>query len=283
MSSITLPPTLNALDPVERTRLRRSTRKLGDVLGMTPRLLDSNPLPSPSTLGAASLFFPHSIATSVTSVTEYRLGELPPRSPAEMQSGLPMVHRKQRSKQHVRPLVLCLWSAPATDTPPSPSTSLIPHSPSLESIHDHTDLDEADKFRRRKQIAKLTRTLGVNIPPELVFPHHRKNLSEPVAKLDKELQNPSPRSAKSNPVLPKLYTHHSRSITVSSPGAAYDLECPDWPSTSEANSGGSTPFSSQNFGATVSESKAEGWSGEWSISDPGQRALALRNLKGNYQ
>lgn len=37
------PPTNNCLDPEQRTRLLRSTRKLEAILGATPHLLDSEP------------------------------------------------------------------------------------------------------------------------------------------------------------------------------------------------------------------------------------------------
>ncbi|PFH46277.1 hypothetical protein AMATHDRAFT_8023 [Amanita thiersii Skay4041] len=46
---LSLPPTINSLNPIERTRLIRSTRKLDKVLGATPLFLDSSDifLPSP--------------------------------------------------------------------------------------------------------------------------------------------------------------------------------------------------------------------------------------------
>ncbi|KAJ4496909.1 hypothetical protein C8R41DRAFT_918179 [Lentinula lateritia] len=100
-------------------------------------------------------------------------------------------HAPKKSKALPRPLVLSLQSLPASfsspRSSPGPTSPLSPTSistniASSSSYHDdHDSLDDSLQTRR-KRMAKLTRTLGENIPPELVFnsqllPSHSRSTS----------------------------------------------------------------------------------------------------------
>lgn len=194
------PGTCNSLDTYQRARLIRSTRKLGAVLGTTPRLAEAeqffipiNPSgvapafpPSPATKasrrhGSVFTVFPtlkspssecssvysssssNSSLVSLSSLPEKKrpsLDELPQSKP---------FGSKGRSGDAPRPLVLRInaVTVPMTDT-------RVPLSPCTPSSPTHTDLpDEPSATEiRRKRMAKLARTFGENIPPELVFPQH---------------------------------------------------------------------------------------------------------------
>ena len=314
-----LPPTANTLDPVQRSRLLRSTRKLGDVLGATPLIIDSVSRPgTPGSRTKASVFLSHSHAASVTSLTEYPVDD----SPRLITQSTLNKHKKQKSKQLARPVVLCLSSLPppprratlpssdVTDIPPPPYVARrdmpVAMPPSQDAI-----LDDPEKLLRRKRMAKLTRTLGANIPPELVFPHHYKSRSEPPPRPDKERQSPKVPTGTGNPTTsdpdPKPSTNSNpnsnskpvpqstspfvpthmrsdkhRSMTVGSPTApAPNPGAIRRPSTAEANAGSDGPFSSIHGPAPTSgEINVRDWRGEWSIRDAEERAMALRTLKG---
>ncbi|KAK2461345.1 hypothetical protein APHAL10511_006630 [Amanita phalloides] len=347
----TPPPTVNVLDPAQRTRLLKSTRKLGDVLGATPHLLDFSTLPTrPLTTGAIhkkrNLFFSHSAASSVTSLASTHSdgsAVCPPitRSSLETRSNTPISlvdlssygHKRHKSKPTSRPLVLCLQtlSLPPSDTLSKPQSAILPTT-SVSSLHD-TPLPQAplpplanstksdvemqsptplpdpdqnsivptdvDKLRR-KRMAKLTRTLGENIPTELVFPRHHKSPSEPYRtspRVDKEKRDMSKVSKSNNgsqtptqncerkapPPLPsspyaaatRPYMQRSRSLTVGGHTTRRPARKPSAFSPSDA------PFASITTPTPATDEKQEnGWDGEWNVKDAEKRAKALRNLKG---
>ncbi|KAF9078842.1 hypothetical protein BDP27DRAFT_1310266 [Rhodocollybia butyracea] len=145
--SYSLPPTTNELTPSQRLRLVRSTRKLGEMLGETPVINSSSE-------------FVHS------------------SNPSTSISARPTHVPQKKSKALPRPLVLSLHSVPAALTPPKSATT--PLSPTrsanmVSSPYDDFDYQDDQVQARRKRMAKLTRTLGENIPPELVF----RSLSRP--------------------------------------------------------------------------------------------------------
>jgi len=216
------PPTNNSLDPEQRSRLLRSTRKLGELLGTTPFLLepevdDSTPsIPRVHASRREAQVF-HSPSFSMdTSEPEYVLMKsgaktspnqyqsiTPPssRTPSPIpvrktrkgglsgaESVLPPIaivfdipgstrarSRSVLSKKREQPLLLRLRPLPkqkAIDTrinvttTMDPSTPLSPTASSINMDFSTTTLSDRDK---RKKMAKLTRTLGENVPPELVF------------------------------------------------------------------------------------------------------------------
>ncbi|KAJ3790833.1 hypothetical protein GGU11DRAFT_804767 [Lentinula aff. detonsa] len=150
-----VPPTTNELSPSQRLRLMRSTRKLGDMLGTTPVINSSSQFgqrPSASPRSSPTISLHHS-------------------------SSVPYTHTQKKSKVLPRPLVLSLQSRPAplsSSRSSDPTTPLSPTSISTNMASSSSNRDENDYQNyltqtRRKRMAKLTRTLGENIPPELVF------------------------------------------------------------------------------------------------------------------
>src|ERR1700722_14990025 len=142
---MSLPPTTNALDPTQRLRLLRSTRKLGALLGATPYSEDSS--------------LQRSRSQPINSRS--KLSKAPHPPPLRLDA----THQQQQLLQQHNLLLLpddidptrLSPNRPRAFTLPSPS----PHSP------DFTITPPA--VARRRKMAKLVRTLGENVPPELVF------------------------------------------------------------------------------------------------------------------
>ncbi|KAF5389551.1 hypothetical protein D9757_004161 [Collybiopsis confluens] len=146
--AFSVPPTTNDLTRAQRLRLMRSTRKLSEVLGVTPVFMSG-----PQTASSLSL------------------------------------SRHSKGKALPRPLVLTLKSISASLSPPGPSPTVSaplspirspnvpvsPASPRRQSIPREDRLQQT----RRKRMAKLQRTLGENIPPELVLDAAPKRPSRP--------------------------------------------------------------------------------------------------------
>ena len=216
------PPTFNTLDTRQRTRLIRSTRKLGAVLGTTPQLVESESPVSPEKTPTfsprrdrkrrqGSIFdFPPSAgpftynydtpsaSSSASSLALPRTSTDSHDSEASTHSlpALPMpksfarhVREKSRSKgKHTAlptPLVLRLNAVPLPPSdprvqPPTPDTAatlktaaLTAHAPSYTPLTPTTPGTPATPTAtetRRKRLAKLKRTLGENVPAELVLP-----------------------------------------------------------------------------------------------------------------
>ncbi|KAJ6467701.1 hypothetical protein C8R47DRAFT_1303407 [Mycena vitilis] len=126
-------PTQNYLNREERTRLIRHTRKIRDVVGETPRVVDVSSIPPP-----------------------------PPRHQVR-QSGSKSV----MAASDPRPLLYIRVPdcAPTHRAPSTPAPS-----PTLTVFLKLTSSTDRDDGARRRKMAKLERTLGANIPSELVFP-----------------------------------------------------------------------------------------------------------------
>ncbi|KAJ7221168.1 hypothetical protein C8J57DRAFT_1393069 [Mycena rebaudengoi] len=153
MDTMDMPPTTHALRQTQRTRLMRSTRKLEALLGETPRLVE----PPRG----------HAHTSSTSSIESKRSGRIfattgpaaPPRS-----SSLTAVEAPSASHEPAaRPLLLLRLPS----TPGSRPISALP-SPLSPAFGPNTPPSDPSADRRRK-MAKLTRTLGQNVPPELVF------------------------------------------------------------------------------------------------------------------
>ncbi|KAH9047272.1 hypothetical protein EDB84DRAFT_1264100 [Lactarius hengduanensis] len=182
ISVVPPPPTTNKLDSVQRTRVMRSSRKLGAVLGATPFLIESNGCSITATLHTASsqLENDHVRASSPMQIKRHRrqcsIVEEPPihseLSPFSLQDPV-LLAKCQRSADAPRPLFLYLNSTPLSppdsDVPlePIPLTPLsakteVPQTPTTPIEPSHTEA-------RRRKMARVVRKLGENVPAELVF------------------------------------------------------------------------------------------------------------------
>ncbi|KAG9310287.1 hypothetical protein JVU11DRAFT_9405 [Chiua virens] len=179
-----LPPTSNILNSQQRTRLVRSTRKLGAVLGTTPALLENDtsytilPLEDQhlDSLSVASTSTSTTIASSShrPSPSVPSISVLPYNGAPDLQrTPYPIVppglssSRKCRLGDKPPKLYLRLdtVSISSTDTrfapSLSPSACSAPPTPITPTVPDEAEI-------RRKRMAKLARHLGERIPAELV-------------------------------------------------------------------------------------------------------------------
>ncbi|KAI5986367.1 hypothetical protein EDD15DRAFT_1548700 [Pisolithus albus] len=224
------PPTTNTLDSHQRARLIRSTRKLESLLGTTPFLLEDDPLHpiadsekrTPRALKRQGSIFnsrrpgvsyvashkpPSSATSSVSSLLSFGSDSASGKRSLELPlSGAPCKLTRQLSDNKPRPLYLRLNVVPIspTDTrfnpvPSSPTTcssagssdlAISPCSPAV-SIPDAVET-------RRRRVAKLSRHLGENIPPELI----PTPAACPVRR-SSQTQSPKKRSASFSCAIPK--------------------------------------------------------------------------------
>ncbi|KAK7019345.1 hypothetical protein R3P38DRAFT_2978543 [Favolaschia claudopus] len=149
----TVPPTTHDIPHPDRLRMVRSMRKLTAVLGETPVVETASP--PPHLLTPKRSFFFHASA-SLSSLT------------------LPFQKSDAPAAAEPRPsLVVCVPPVPHKFTPlPSPlSPTFTPtFSPPPSPVSPEQEPD-----RRRLRLAKVSRTLGETVPPELIF-------TEPVVK-----------------------------------------------------------------------------------------------------
>ncbi|KAJ6574209.1 hypothetical protein B0H19DRAFT_1341231 [Mycena capillaripes] len=176
-----VPPTTHTVPRHQRIRLMRSTRKLTALLGTTPLLLDprsesepprtadsESPLePIDSQASPATIASIISYASENPDAAEERPAALvPAMTPASgrrptlllrINTVPPRSSRRRSNSQG--------WGRPASlaiDRPlPSPVFSSDSAGPSAA---------DAVLAARRKKMARVARTLGENVPPELVFP-----------------------------------------------------------------------------------------------------------------
>ncbi|KAG6818728.1 hypothetical protein H0H93_002455 [Arthromyces matolae] len=225
------PPTVNLLDRRERMRLVRSNRKLEAVLGVAPCYVEPTSeldmaLPKSKSHRRAGRVFDSptsSFSSTSSSLDDYITAEKTVLSDSK---------ESKRSLELSRPTILRLRSTPVPSTdnrkcllsPRMPS--IAPVSPRLPSIApvsplsprftiDLENLQANSLETRRRKMAKLTRTLGENIPPELVFPtintvseksksNERMPIPTPLThRLSSHNASPEPKPAVSQPeVLP---------------------------------------------------------------------------------
>lgn len=189
-----LPPTRNHLDSQQRTRLIRSTRKLGAVLGTTPQLVEPDSFlflePADEDVALkrvkslrrnASVFArPPTRSDFYASSSNNSSASLvlpPPRTSVDiLPTPKSFSNRPRRSADTPRPLVLRLNTVPvASSDPRIPSGTHAFANPALSPLTPVgiptpiTPVFPTPAEARRKKMAKLTRTLGENVPTELVF------------------------------------------------------------------------------------------------------------------
>lgn len=282
-SSHRVPSTSNGLSHSQRLRLVRSTRKLGEMLGTTPVIN-----------GSASDFGQQPAASSGAS------------SSLQHSSSLRLSRKGKGTKVLPRPLVLSLHALPASHrVPAGPTTPLSPTSiaTNTPSYHDDFEVDDLLQARRRR-MAKLTRTLGENIPPELVFSSARRSSRPRSCSVDAAAlaatfqvtvvspieptfhQPPTPTRSSSLHVLAKprtlasrLRNRHGHASSLGMEGLHLQEVATFAPSrkSSESDASVSTTYSSKSMKETYR--KQAGWSGEWNRQDIQEVMNRLRGLK----
>jgi len=286
------PPTTNKLDAAQRARVMRSSRKLGAVLGTTPFLLESCGSTVPVTLHHASAQLddshPHQHALlshakyhrhrQYTVFEEARTSSesLPPLLPSHASSSskesllsssdswmeteestvpLMLAIRSLQPGVNPRPLIL-LNSVPqsSADTcassathPPLSSSFDVPPTPTSP-----VELSRAET--RRRKMARVVRTLGENVPADLVF--QRSDSEDWSEKISSE-SRPSPRKLAN----PKANRRRSASVGSSSQWQRLlELPAPVFSSSSRAPDD-------------------QRWVGEWNRGNIAQVQRELRSLR----
>ncbi|KAJ7032365.1 hypothetical protein C8F04DRAFT_1107406 [Mycena alexandri] len=145
------PLTSHHLEGDVRARLLLSTKKIGDIVGEVPQVVD---------LSA----FPPSLEPVSAGVKRSRLPSIPPpplSAPPPAPDSRPLLY------------IHVAGSRPAADHDESTTPVTSPTLTVALNLNRQTTKSNDDAARRRK-IAKLSRTLGVPVPTELVFPPEKK-------------------------------------------------------------------------------------------------------------
>jgi len=191
-TTITRPPTSNKLDAVQRARMMRYSRKLGAVLGTTPFLLESCGSTMPATLyppsrhsstrshlkrqhrqrsdfddqpRASSESLPVSFSLTASSSSDSLLST----SDLSVESHVPLATRSDRPGATPRPLIF-LDTVPVSSSDTCvQATPRLTRSSSLDVPLTPTTPKASTAEARRRKMARVMRTLGEKVPPELVF------------------------------------------------------------------------------------------------------------------
>ncbi|KAJ7207336.1 hypothetical protein B0H12DRAFT_1274356 [Mycena haematopus] len=149
-----LPVTTHLLRPDQRVRLMRSTRKMEHLLGETPLFVDTgspitSTFPGPQSRRSAYIYVAPTRSSS--------LGVHPPPDDEEA---------PHASTSHVpaRPLLAVRVRTPSDTVDPPIASPVVP-----PFAHPQSPADKQRRQRTRK-MARIFRTLGENVPAELVFP-----------------------------------------------------------------------------------------------------------------
>jgi hypothetical protein len=271
------PPTTNKLDAAQRARLMRSSRKIGAVLGTTPFSLES----------CAGTTHHHSTRRDIHAKRRHRhrerassISETSPLislSAISTSSDEPLLHKSDTSTEELlaprvstssqrdrtpRPLFLrldtvLLSSSDPPLSPLSPNTDDVPPTPP-------TPIELSRTETRRRKMARVVRTLGENVPPELVFQPSSDDteLSEKVSLLP----SPIPHDARSGAprTRPSVKLTRPRSRSVAGPSSRWqrlvDLPAPVFSSSTRAPAD-------------------QHWVGAWNRKNIGQVQRELRSLR----
>ncbi|KAM6503084.1 hypothetical protein JOM56_000027 [Amanita muscaria] len=296
------PPTINSLDASQRARLVKSARKLGNLLGATPHVLDPDLLLPVPPRGKCNDLYRSSSAASSTSSFEDKpeypeTSVLIPTHPELSQNR--RWRTRPKSAYLARPLVLRLRTIPTPLPPPIFMPS--PLSPAEEDAI--SPIEPAQNAIRRKRMAKLTRTLGENIPPELIFPKNQPRLSQ---------HQRFPSSSRSSrpdwrrhevevPIVASSHTQTSAPATVPLSRSHPTVNRNHYRASASLCTPTSHVISSGKFSGTLPQAERPATAdrltsltpvrrqdvtgnepslnGEWSIKDAEKRAMALRNLR----
>ncbi|KAJ7064455.1 hypothetical protein C8F01DRAFT_1126924 [Mycena amicta] len=170
-----MPGTTQPLPSTQRANLMRSTRKLGAILGETPLVIEP---PSPTSDYNPSLRATHG-HSRVSSTDSRRSGRIfvdpLPRGPSLAAVPMP-TPAHEPLQQHQRPQLFVLRrpnhhplstltvASPISPGFPSHYRPRSPRSPPLTPL-----TPTAVVVDKRKKMAKLVRTLGTNVPHDMVF------------------------------------------------------------------------------------------------------------------
>ena len=171
------PPTSNLLDAAQRSRLIRSTRKLGKVLGTTPCVVESVP-PIPSVSSSTSVNDIPSKRYSVPPTPKSTFSEFTATAdtdPSESRSRKASIVSDEGSdsgtSQHTSTTSFLQHRKASSDT-----LSPLPAFPNSESIH--------HKIKRLQPILRLPPTVNGNAPLPPVPPESPTTLFPPDYRLD---------------------------------------------------------------------------------------------------
>ena len=283
------PPTTNKLDAAQRARVMRSSRKVGAVLGTTPFLLESCGSTMPVTLHRASTqredSHPRTLLSHVKHHHIHRQYSICERARVSSESLPPLLpsHASSSSKESLlstsdssaeteesamplmlavrslhpganpRPLILLNSVHESSDTH-VPSATLSPLSSTFDVPPTPTTPTELSRAEvRRRKMARVVRTLGENVPPELVF---RRKDSEDWSEKTTEL-----RSAPRKPTNSKANRRRSASVGSSTQWQRLlELPAPVFSSSSKAP-------------------EDQRWVGEWNRRNIAQVQRELRSLR----
>jgi hypothetical protein len=285
------PPTSNKLDAAQRARVMRSSRKVGAVLGTTPFLLESCGSTVPVMLHRAVTQLDTSRSHSRTQLShaKYRhrhcsifedarasSESLPPLLPSHTASSskesllstsdssaeadettMPrmLAVRSLHPGVHPRPLILLNPVPRSSSDTHAPSVTHSPITSSFDIPPTPTTPVEVSRAEvRRRKMARVVRTLGENVPPELVF---RRSDSEDLSEKPTSESRSSPRKL-TNPK-----THRPRSASVGSDAQwqrLLELPAPVFSSSSRAP-------------------EDQRWVGEWNRRNIAQVQRELRSLR----
>jgi len=199
-----LPPTTNKLDSVQRARVMRSSRKVGAVLGTTPFLLESGGSTVPVQISRSSMrddIHPCTVVPSHALKQHHRHYSVLEKPRASSESlPLPTFSRAASSSKEsllststedsdsdsavplvvevqprcpsgaLRPIILFNSTPLPSSDPHAQTTPLTPLSPNADvPITPTTPIEPSRAEARRRKMARVVRTLGEKVPPELVF------------------------------------------------------------------------------------------------------------------
>ncbi|KAJ7450229.1 hypothetical protein FB451DRAFT_1372236 [Mycena latifolia] len=277
--STAVPLTTYHLQHEDRTRLLRSTRKIGEVVGETPYLVDVSSFPpSPTPASSQKL-------KSKRAKARHTPDLLAPPSLSAAPNARPVLYiRVPDSPSPER--------APITPAP----------SPTLTVALNLRNAGIKEDAARRRKMAKLFRTLGPNVPKDLVFPPPTANELSRLRRLTARtfMTERMPRADPADaPPTPRRRSHiadkprrHSKADSISHgwvwvgkredipedvrARALPDSGLPsDWVSVSKPVE---EPTASQ---LRAMYRKEEGWSGEWAgaVNNMDDVVHQLRELK----
>lgn len=284
------PPTLNFLGPFQRSRLLKSSRKIEYILGTTPHVLESSDFPHQHLVdGHASDGMLRRLKTKKRQdhhhSTRLQLSPVSPLTDDSSTSDLPS-------------------PIPLTVSIPHPSARLVR---TLTEPPDHRQGMSPERVHR-KQMAKLTRVLGENIPPELVRcqnarhahpgdsmtrrPRRKSSSCPPSPDHQSSSTSPPPNLTFATSPLPPLPSapasssrilHAAKGNERRSPSSGIPPGSPSSRSlegSHGSSSGSGRSPQSVTYPLLTSEQQAEArWNGEWNVKDTERRVVALRNLK----
>ncbi|KAF8209030.1 hypothetical protein K438DRAFT_1811616 [Mycena galopus ATCC 62051] len=279
----TMPPTTHALPHSQRLRLMRSTRKLSALLGETPLLVENSAPCSTSCTPTHSRSASAMVADSRPSGHIYMASAaLPCPSSLNLRPQNQVVHPASASTQLARPMLLL--HLPAACGSPSSTERTPLQSPLSSTFSLALNSPATPTFPvvdpRRRKMAKVMRTLGENVPPELVFPtspnrRRASTLSVPNSILERGLAHPDKSSSMGLFPVEAQFDHISHQESRPSIDTLADSA-----DTHASESSGDHLLPYWQVDRHMHR-KEQGWSGEWggNVSNMEEVVRTLRGLK----